>query len=115
MLTIRNTIQTVAAAGTGSAWLCRSAQAQSAYWAGASQGAYVNVQFNAPPRSAMKPCPLRAAAMSGLLVTGSRGHRHVWRAGHWVQARPGYVYRPARLGAARQPLGLPRQPLGQGW
>ena len=25
-----------------------------------------------------------------------RGHRHVWVAGHYVPARRGYVYRPAR-------------------
>ena len=22
-----------------------------------------------------------------------QGHRHAWVAGHWVKARPGYVYR----------------------
>ncbi len=25
-----------------------------------------------------------------------RHHRHVWMAGHWVRARPGYYYAPAR-------------------
>ena len=95
MLTIRNTIQTVAAAGAlALLGFAGSAQAQSAYWAGASQGAYVNVQFNAPPpvRYEAVPAPRRGYVWAPGYWE-PRGHRHVWRAGHWVQNRPGYMYR----------------------
>ena len=54
-------------------------------WAGTAQaqanvtyaapGTAISVQFGAPP-------PMRP-----------QGHRHAWVAGHWVKARPGYVYR----------------------
>ena len=95
MLTVRTTLQTALAAGAlALAGFAGSAQAQSVFYPAASQGAYVNVQFGAPPpaRYEAVPAPRRGYVWAPGYWE-PRGHRHVWRAGHWVQARPGYVYR----------------------
>lgn len=95
MLSNRTTIQTILSAGAlALLGFAGTAQAQSAHWAGASQGVYVNVQFNAPPppRYEAVPAPRRGHVWAPGYWE-PRGHRHVWRAGHWVQSRPGYVYR----------------------
>jgi len=95
MLSIRTTHQ--AALGAGALAILGFAapvQAQGVHFVGASQGAYVNVQFNAPPpvRYEAVPAPRRGYIWAPGYWE-PRGHRNVWRAGHWVQARPGYVYR----------------------
>ena len=95
MLTVRTTLQTALAAGAlALAGFAGSAQAQSVFYPTANQGAYVNVQFGAPPppRYEVVPAPRRGYVWAPGYWE-PRGHRHVWRAGHWVQARPGYVYR----------------------
>lgn len=95
MLSIRSTVQTLIGAGALALMgFAGTAQAQSIHWAGASQGAYVNVQFNAPPpaRYEAMPAPRRGHVWAPGYWE-PRGQRHVWRAGHWEKARPGQVYR----------------------
>ena len=95
MQSIRTTLHAVAAAGTLALLsFAGTAQAQNYYGHGASQGAYVSVQFNAPPplRREVVPAPRRGYVWAPGYWE-PRGPRHVWRAGHWVQVRPGYVYR----------------------
>ncbi|MEX8192169.1 YXWGXW repeat-containing protein [Comamonas guangdongensis] len=58
------------------------------------QGAYVNVQYGAPPpmRYEAMPAPRRGYVWA----PGHwepRGRRHVWVAGHWERVRMGYIYR----------------------
>ncbi|CAM4214675.1 YXWGXW repeat-containing protein [Comamonas aquatilis] len=101
MLNIRYTFQTALGA-TALAMLgfAGTAQAQTGYGYGpgyhpaAQQGASINVQFNAPPapRREAVPSPRRGYVWAPGYWE-PRGHRHVWRTGHWVKARPGYVYR----------------------
>ena len=96
MLTIRSTVQTaLAASALALISFAAPAQAHGMYGPGVSQGAFVNVQFGAPPppRYEVVPAPRRGYIWAPGYWE-PRGHRHVWRAGHWVQARPGYVYRP---------------------
>lgn len=57
--------------------------------------ALVQYQAPPPPRHEAAPRPRRGMAW----VPGHwewRGHRHVWMAGYWVKARPGYHYREPR-------------------
>ncbi|MDL5038718.1 YXWGXW repeat-containing protein [Comamonas resistens] len=96
MLTIRSTVQAaLAASALALIGFAAPAQAHGMYGPGVSQGAFVNVQFGAPPppRYEVVPAPRRGYIWAPGYWE-PRGHRHVWRAGHWVQARPGYVYRP---------------------
>ena len=95
MFSIRTTLQTALGAGALALLaMATPAQAQSVSWRGASQGAYVNVQFNAPPpvRYEAVPAPRRGYVWAPGYWQ-PQGHRHVWRAGHWVQSRPDYAYR----------------------
>ena len=60
--------------------------------ANAAVDVYLNVA-PPPPRSEIVPTPRRGY----IWVPGYwdvRGHRHVWRAGHWERARRGYNYAP---------------------
>lgn len=55
---------------------------------------YVNA---APPPPVVEYVPV--PRMGWVWVPGFwewRGHRHFWIGGHWVRARPGYYYAPAR-------------------
>ena len=95
MLTIRSTVQSaLAASALALIGFAAPAHAYGNHGPSASQGAYVNVQFGAPPpaRYEAVPAPRRGYVWAPGYWE-PRGHRHVWRAGHWVQSRPGYVYR----------------------
>lgn len=99
MLSLRTTIQTaIGACALSLLALSGTAQAQDMRGYGpshgAQQGAYVNVQFGAPPpaRYEAAPAPRRGYVWAPGYWQ-PRGHRHAWVAGHWVRARPGYVYR----------------------
>ena len=95
MLTIRSTVQSaLAASALALIGFAAPAHAYGNHGPSASQGAYVNVQFGAPPpaRYEAVPAPRRGYVWAPGYWE-PRGHRHVWRTGHWVQNRPGYVYR----------------------
>ena len=56
--------------------------------------AAIAVQYTAPPAPLYEVVPAPRPGM--VWVPGHwewRGHRHVWMAGYWLQARPGYRYR----------------------
>lgn len=95
MLSLRTALHTALGAGALSLLaLAGTAQAQPMPAYANPAGAYVNVQFGAPPPMRREAVP--APRHGYLWVSGywePRGHRHVWRPGHWVRARPGYVYR----------------------
>lgn len=60
-------------------------------------GGPVRVQYQAPPAPRYEAAPRARRGMAW--VPGHwewRGHRHVWMAGYWVKARPGYHYREPR-------------------
>jgi hypothetical protein len=50
-----------------------------------------------PPRFERVPPPRRGFVwVPGFWRWDGYAHRHVWVGGHWVRARPGYRYVPAR-------------------
>jgi hypothetical protein len=101
----RNALLTVVSIALLSLGTAGMAQAQThasvVIQAGAPQAHYgggpVRVQYQAPPAPRYEATPRARRGMAW--VPGHwewRGHRHVWMAGYWVKARPGYHYREPR-------------------
>ena len=94
----RNAHHALTAAALALLSLCTWVPAHAQSSAVVVQAGNVQVQYTkAPPAPRHEAAPRPRRGMQW--VPGHwewRGHRHVWKSGYWVKARPGYHYRPVQ-------------------